>query len=192
MGMLPPDPMSLAHGHLVDAGGRHQFAFVPRPPDPMFSHFGLPSDLRSILAETLNPTQLEIVAQTTWSVGTVFPNLSYMQVMTQGDLESPMVPFLNFRIWVPTSPTSTRVWSWLFLESEAPDHFRKTSYEAYVRTFGPTGIFKQDAMAKWDECTRVNVGKVAQRYPLNHQMGLRKKPNPKFPGPVKTYPCSYG
>jgi hypothetical protein len=72
------------------------------------------------------------------SVGTVFPNLSFMQVPLQGDLETPPAPFLNFRQWQPTGPTSTRVWSWLLVDKEASAAYRKSSYETYVRTFGPS------------------------------------------------------
>ncbi len=192
LGMLPPDPMSLAHGHLVSVGNGHQLHVVPGPPDPMFSHFGLPPELRSAVEVTLSAPQSELVARTTWSVGTVYPNLSYMQVLVQGDLESPMVPFLNFRMWVPTGATSTRVWSWFFIERDASPAYRRQSYEAYVRTFGPSGIFEQDDMENWEECTRVNSGKIVQRYPLNHQMGLAKVPDSEFIGPGDAYPGSYG
>src|SRR5690606_22621420 len=124
--------------------------------------------------------------------GTVYPNLSYLQVMVQGDLESPPVSYLNWRLWEPLSPTKTRIWSWFFAERDLPTEHRQRSYEAYVRTFGPSGIFEQDDMENWEECTRVNAGKIAQRYGLHHGMGLRKQPDPEFPGPGAAYPGSYG
>jgi PAH dioxygenase large subunit len=192
LGMLPPDPMSLSFGYLVTAQGGHVLHIVPGPPDPMFEHFGLPKELVPQFERNLSPVQLELVKNHAWSVGTVFPNLSFMQVMVQGDLDSPMVPFLSFRIWEPTGPTSTRIWSYLLVDKESSEDFRKATNEAYVRTFGPSGIFEQDDMENWEDCTRVNRGKIAQRYGLHHGMGLHLEPSPDFPGPGKAYPGSYG
>jgi phenylpropionate dioxygenase-like ring-hydroxylating dioxygenase large terminal subunit len=192
LGLLPPDPMALSHGHLVAAQDGHVLHVVPGPPDPMFSYFGLPKELHAEVDRNLSEAQAEIVHRHAWSVGTVFPNLSFLQIMAQGDPESPMVPFLNFRMWEPISPTRTRIWSWMMIEKDAPPEYRKASYEAYVRTFGPSGIFEQDDMENWEECTRVNKGKIAQRYGLHHGMGLTLDPDPDFPGPGKAYPGSYG
>jgi hypothetical protein len=192
LGMLPPDPMSLSYGHLVNAEGGHVLHVVPGPPDPMFEDFGLPPELAPHFDRNLDPRQRELLRRHAWSVGTVFPNLSFMQVMTQGDLESPMVPFLCFRVWEPTSPTTTRISSYLFLEREAPADFARASYESYVRTFGPSGIFEQDDMENWEDCTRANSGAIAQRYGLHHGMGLHLQPDPGFPGPGRAWPGSYG
>jgi PAH dioxygenase large subunit len=192
LGMLPPDPMALSYGHLVNAQDGHVLHIVPGPPDPLFANFGLPQELEPHFDRNLGPAQRELLRDHSWSVGTVFPNLSFLQVMVQGDLESPMVPFLCFRVWEPTGPTTTRISSYFMVEKEAPAEFRKMSYEAYVRTFGPSGIFEQDDMENWEDCTRVNSGKIAQRYGLHHGMGLHLEPNPDFIGPGKAYPGSYG
>lgn len=192
LGLLPPDPMALAHGHLITAEAGHQLHVVPGPPDPLFAYFGLPQELVPHFERNLSPEQLQVVKDHAWSVGSVYPNLSYLQIVVQADLESPLTSFLNFRMWEPTSPTTTRIWSWLLMDKEAPEDFRRRSYEGYVRTFGPSGIFEQDDMENWEECTRVNQGKIAQRYGLHHGMGLRKQPDPDFPGPGKAYPGSYG
>jgi hypothetical protein len=158
----------------------------------MFAYFGLPQELHGLIDETLDEAQADIVHRHAWSVGTVFPNLSYLQVMVQGDLESPMVPFLNFRMWEPLSATRTRVWSWVLMDKETPRDFAKASYEGYVRTFGPSGIFEQDDMENWEECTRVNQGKIAQRHHLHHGMNITVAPDPDFRGPGAAYPGAYG
>jgi 3-phenylpropionate/trans-cinnamate dioxygenase alpha subunit len=43
---------------------------------------------------------------------------------------------------------------------------------ASVRSFSPAGIFEQDDMQNWQECTQTCKGVVARRYPMNFQMGL--------------------
>ncbi|MFC8666941.1 SRPBCC family protein [Streptomyces sp. NPDC057199] len=192
LGMMPPDPMSLAGGHLVDAGSGHVLHVVPGPPDPVFADLGMPPELVAEFDRNLLPAQRAIVHNTAWSVGTVFPNLSFLQVMVQGDEDSPMTPFLSFRTWEPTGPTTTRVSSYLLVDKDAPEWYRQASYEAYVRTFGPSGIFEQDDMENWEDCTRANSGKIAQRYDLHHGMGLHLDPDPGFPGPGTAYPGSYG
>jgi PAH dioxygenase large subunit len=156
LGLLPPDPMSLAYGHLVHPQDGHVLHVVPGPPDPMFEYFGLPKELVPQLERNLSPVQFELIRGLGFSVGTVFPNLSFLQVLVQGDFETPPTPFLCFRQWQPTGPTSTRVWSWLLVDKEASPEYRKATYEAYVRTFGPSGVFEQDDLENWEECTRVN------------------------------------
>lgn len=192
IGMLPPDPMALSGGHLITAFGGHVLHLVPGPPNPDGQWLGLPKELHGDFERNLNPAQLELLRDHSISVGTVFPNFSYLQVNIQGHVGGPFVPFLNWRMWVPTSPTTTRIYSWFFIENDAPEPYRKDSYECYVRTFGPSGVFEQDDMENWEECTRVNTGKVAQRYDLHHGMGIDRDPNPDFPGPGKAYPNSFG
>ncbi len=192
LGLLPPDPMSLAYGHLVHPQDGHVLHVVPGPPDPMFEYFGLPKELVPHLKRNLSPAQFELIRRYGFSVGTVFPNLSFMQVMVQGDFEAPPTPFLCFRTWQPAGPSSTRVWSWLLVDKEASPAYRKATYEAYVRTFGPSGVFEQDDLENWEECTRVNKGKIAQRYTLHHQMNVHVPVDPGFPGPGKAWQGSYG
>jgi len=192
LGLLPPDPMSLSYGHLVHPQDGHVLHVVPGPPDPLFEYFGLPKELVPQLERNLSPVQFELIRRYGFSVGTVFPNLSFLQVMVQGDFEAPPTPFLNFRQWQPTGPTSTRVWSWLLVDKEASPEYRKATYEAYVRTFGPSGVFEQDDLENWEECTRVNKGKIAQQYTLHHQMNVHVPVDPEFPGPGKAWKGSYG
>jgi hypothetical protein len=164
---------------------------VPGPPIPEAEYLGLPKALVPQLQRNLSPPQL-VLKNHTFTVGSVYPNLSYLHVMVQGALNTPPIPFLSFRLWQPTGPTSTRIWSWLFVDKEAPKEFRRATYEAYVRTFGPSGIFEQDDMENWEECTRVNSGAIAQRHTLHHGMGLHLAPDPNFPGPGTAWPGSYG
>jgi PAH dioxygenase large subunit len=92
----------------------------------------------------------------------------------------------------PLTPTRTRMWSWFAIDKAVSDEFRRASYETYVRTFGPSGIFDQDDMENWEECTKANSGPVAHRYTLDHTMGLGRKPDPAWKGPGTAYANSYG
>jgi len=192
LGLLPPDPLMLAGGNLVDAGGGHILHLVPGPPDPFFEDLGLPFELRAEFPANLSEAQRSVAKRTSFSVGNVFPNLSFLHVMIQGDPETPPTPFLNFRVWEPLSATKTRIRSFVLVDRGASAEFRKRSFETYVRTFGPGGIFEQDDMENLEECTKVNSGLIAQRYPLHHAMSLHMEPVKDFPGPGNVWPTSFG
>jgi PAH dioxygenase large subunit len=186
LGLLPDDPMSGHEGHTINAGNGHQLLLKPSF-DEASTYYGLPPELKEQMSLDRDPTRRELMKNTWFSVGTLFPNLSWMQIVIQGDPDTPATAFLNFRQWQPVSPTRTAVWSWLLLEKEAPAEYRKQSYDTYVRTFGPSGIYEQDDAEIWEECTRVNQGHVAQRYDLHHGMGLHVQPDPAWPGPGLAY-----
>jgi len=192
LGMLPPDPMAMSYGHLIDAGGGHVLHMVPGPPAPDGHYFGLPPAQREGLAQALSDPQLEALRDHIISVGTVFPNFSFMQVQIQGHIDGPPVPFLSWRLWVPTSATTTRVYSWFFIDADADDDYLRDSLACYVHTFGPSGVYEQDDMMNWEECTRVNAGVVARRYDMHHGMNVHLEPSPTWPGPGLAYPSSYG
>ncbi len=186
LGLLPDDPMAGHEGHTINTGNGHQLLLKPSF-DEASQYYGLPREVREQMARDEDPTRRELIKNTWFSVGTLFPNLSWMQINIQGDPETPPTSFLNFRQWQPISPTRTAVWSWLLMEKCAPDDFRKQSYETYVRTFGPAGIYEQDDAEIWEECTRVNQGRVAQEHSLHHGMGLHVAPDAAFPGPGVAY-----
>lgn len=188
LGLLPPDPDFASHGHMLVLGDGHTAHFVPGP----VTGFGLPEELQAQFADNLSADQAELASRTVYSAGTVFPNVHWLQLLVQGEIDGPRVPVLNIRLHEPLSPTRTRMWSWLLVEKAASSEFRKATYEAYVRTFGPSGIFDQDDMENWEECTRANLGPIAQRYSLDHTMGLDRPSDPEWAGPGTAYQDSYG
>jgi phenylpropionate dioxygenase-like ring-hydroxylating dioxygenase large terminal subunit len=186
LGLLPSDPMSGHEGHAINAGRGHQLLLKPSIGEES-QYYGLPQHIRDQMARDPDETRRELIKNTWFNVGTVFPNFSYLQIEIQGDPGTPATPFLNFRLWQPISATRTAVWSWLFMDKGVSAEFHKRSYDTYVRTFGPSGIYEQDDAEIWEECTRVNGGKVAQQYSLHHGMGLHVPPDTAFPGRGTAY-----
>jgi hypothetical protein len=115
-----------------------------------------------------------------------------LQLVTTGDTKSEPVGILNLRLEIPLSPTRTRMYSWFAIDEAAPADYRKISYETYVRCFGPSGIFDQDDMENWEECTATARGPAAKRYALHHKMGIGRSPDATWPGPGTSYADSYG
>jgi phenylpropionate dioxygenase-like ring-hydroxylating dioxygenase large terminal subunit len=186
LGLLPDDPMSGHDGHTINAGNGHQLLLKPSL-DEATQYYALPQEVREEMARDPDETRRDLMQNSFFNVGTLFPNLSWMQTQIQSDPGTPATTFLNFRQWQPISPTRTAVWSWLFMDKCAPEDFRRQSYETYVRTFGPSGIYEQDDAEIWEECTRVNRGAVAQRHAMHHGMGLHVAPDRSFPGPGTAY-----
>src|SRR4051794_9214574 len=190
LGLLPNDPDFACHGHMVTLDNGHILHFVPGAPGE--EGFGLPQDLRGEFARHLAPAQAQIAGESTFSAGTVFPNFHWLQLFVTGDIESEGAPVLNIRMEQPLGRTRTRMWSWLAIDRDASPEYRKASYETAVRTFGPSGIFDQDDMENWEDCTRANIGPAAQRFTLHHKMGIHRPTDTSWPGPGTAYEDSYG
>jgi PAH dioxygenase large subunit len=192
LGMLPNDPDFASHGHMIVAEEGHILHLTPGAPKHEYEHFGLPDELRAEMRETLSPEQYEMARKTAYSAGTVWPNFHWLQLMSSGTVGQPDVPFLNFRLEVPISPTRTRMWSWIAVDKNASAEHRKEAYETYVRTFGPAGIYDQDDMENWEDCTRASLGPAAQQHTLHHKMGIARPVDTSWPGPGTAYADSYG
>ena len=193
LGLLPDFPDFAAHGHMVTAGNGHILHFVQGAPgDETTMGLGLPKSMWPRFDQYLNPAQAEIAMNHGYSAGTMWPNFHWLQLTTAADIETQPVGILNLRLEYPLSPTRTRMYSWFAIDKAAPADYRKISYENYVRNFGPGGIFDQDDMENWEECTAAAVGPAAKRYTLHHRMGLNRKPDSAWKGPGIGYPDSYG
>ena len=192
LGMLPTDPDFACHGNMVTLNNGHILHFVQGAPDDAYQGMGLPKALWPRFAQNLTPTQATIAQKYGYSAGTMWPNFHWLQLVTAGDMEAKPVGILNLRLEIPITPTRTRMFSWFAIDKEASPEYRKLSYETYVRTFGPGGIFDQDDMENWEECTAAARGPVAKRHALHHKMGLHRAPDKSWPGPGIAYQDSYG
>ncbi len=106
---------------------------------------------------------------------TVFPNMSFL---FNGTL----------RVWHPKGPGETEIWSWVFVDRDAPEAVKNDIYLASMRAFGPSGTLEQDDMDNWGLSTRTSKGYIARKYPANIEMGLgHEGPHPDMPGRVNTW-----
>jgi hypothetical protein len=95
------------------------------------------------------------------SVATVFPNFA----VVRGTANS-------MRVWHPRGPDKTEIWSWVFVDEEAPAPIKELVRLASLRSFGPAGTFEQDDIDNWQECTQTARGVISRNLELNLQMGL--------------------
>ena len=144
--------LSPGNGHCILAIGPDDVADPPVPEILAYE--------QSILAEVkqrLGPRR-DIINPIN---GTVFPNLP---------IERSIVRFI--RALHPRGPGHTEVWSWIYVDKAAPPEVKDAFRLAGLRTFGPAGVFEQDDMDNWQECTETCRGVVTRRFDLNFQMGL--------------------
>lgn len=93
--------------------------------------------------------------------GTIFPNFSLLR--TSGR---------TFRTWHPKGPDKIEIWTYIYVDKAAPDSVKEAVRLAGVQGFGPSGVFEQDDMDNWAECSKAGRGTVTRRMMLNYQMGL--------------------
>lgn len=126
------------------------------------------------------------------SHGTIFPNLSFLAAATIVAGDNRPVPYFTLRVWQPISHDAIEVWSWLLIDKEAPEAFKRASYDAYVLSFGSSGLLEQDDTENWTSITRSARGLMAHRQHLSYTMGASSlPPMTDWPGPGKAYPLDY-
>jgi hypothetical protein len=106
-------------------------------------------------------------------VGTIFPNLSYLN----------MSAFPTLRVWHPRGPNKMEVWSWSFVDKAAPPAIKEAVRRSYVWTFGPGGTFEEADGENWSQCSATLEGRVARRLGYNYQCGIgHENISEDFPG----------
>jgi nitrite reductase/ring-hydroxylating ferredoxin subunit len=193
LGLAPPDPQFALYGEHVHTAHGHGLGIIGPPPGiPLPEFLGLPDNIVEELEERLSPEQVEVLRPAAFIHGTVFPNLSIGNFLMGKDHVSPPTSFLSLRIWHPVAEDKMEIWSFFLVEKDAPDWFKRESYESYVHTFGTSGVFEQDDAENWRSITRVLGGEFARGQELNYQMGRGViEPDPNWPGPGEAYPLDY-
>jgi phenylpropionate dioxygenase-like ring-hydroxylating dioxygenase large terminal subunit len=144
--------VSPGNGHCVITMGADDIA---DPPDEEIREYEeqIKSEVRSRLGPRSN--------QVNPAAATIFPNFSLLRASAR-----------TFRMWHLKGPDKIEIWSWLYVDKAAPDSVKKALRLAGTLSFGPSGVFEQDDMDNWEQCTKAGRGTVSRRMRLNYQMGL--------------------
>lgn len=174
LGLLPPDPKVASFPAHVSLSNGHGLGVLGVPPGaPLPPFMGYPKEITDgLLAAYGDQEHAEVFERTAFIHGTVFPNLSFLNVTLGKDHQSRPVPMLTFRLWRPLGHDTMEVWSWFLVEKDAPEDFKQQSYETYVRTFGTSGVFEQDDAEVWRGITAGTQGRLNGSQMLNFEMGL--------------------
>ena len=95
------------------------------------------------------------------SVGTVFPNGSYLARQPR-----------SIAVWHPRGTMKTEAWRWFLVDKNAPTEVKEILRHYYMRYSGPAGMTEQDDMENWNYASAASKGVIARRHPYNYQMGM--------------------
>ena len=158
-------------------------------------YLALPQELWPEIESHLAEDQLKIAKSLATVVGNVFPNMSFLNTVVVpppewGGPEGRSISFLTVRQWQPKRSDRMEVWTWFFVDKNAPQWWKQASKETYSRSFGMAGVFEQDDMENWVEITQALRGPIAGRLLLQYRMGLEATPAKDWPGSGVVYSLS--
>lgn len=123
------------------------------------------------------------------TVGTIFPNLSFIRFLTPATPGGPVSVVTSFRQWQPIGPGEMELWSWQFVWNFESEESAQQAYVTGQFVFGSAGIFEQDDTVAWEGVPRAAASPWMRKEQMNFhfQMG-RKSPVDQSPDPDWTGP----
>jgi PAH dioxygenase large subunit len=180
-GLAKPGPQSFqlvtGHGH----GGTFTYLNTGLPEDAYRTHAAA---LLPLYDQTLDHAQRDMLRNLRVAVGTIFPNLSFIE--TQSGPEEKVV---ILRLWHPVSGSEMEISSWVLAECEASDDYKTHALRNGFRNFGAAGVFEQDDLELWESATSASSNPVASRLPYSFHTALPylDKPDASHPWPGNAY-----
>ncbi|MBV9120758.1 MAG: aromatic ring-hydroxylating dioxygenase subunit alpha [Chloroflexi bacterium] len=174
-------------GYHVNAGNGHGLGIGTQDDGPPF-----PPELGEQFKQHLSADQFELLSHIRNFHGNVFPNLSFL-IPTLPRMEGNAITSTTIRQWQPCGPRHIAVYSWCLVEKDSPTWWKDLSRQAYIQTFGTSGIFEQDDTENWEFQTRNAEALLARDsdFMLNMTMGSEREPIHDFPGPGEVYDMKY-
>ena len=148
------------------------------PEDAYQTH---PADLEPLYRQILKPDHLQLLNRLRVIVGTIFPNLSFIETQV-----GPAQKAVIFRQWQPVSGTEMEILSWVLAEKEASQEYKDTVLRNGFHNFGAAGVFEQDDLELWASATYASNNEISKKYPYSFHTALPYINNPekdhKWPG----------
>jgi phenylpropionate dioxygenase-like ring-hydroxylating dioxygenase large terminal subunit len=161
---------------------------------PMFEYWAYPKEIvEQFDFSQVDPALRELVRKSPPTIGTIFPNFSYLRFPQPAVQGSRPYPFTSIRMWQPLAPGVMELWNWQFEYACVDDATTKESYLAGVYGFGSGGIFEQDDTSVWEGIARAAASPWNRKdgAMLNYQQ-QRVEPDAEWKGPGKFYRNIYG
>lgn len=124
-------------------------------------------DLEGLYGQILPSEQLQLLNKLRVIVGTIFPNLSFIETQV-----GPAQKAIIFRLWHPISATEMEILSWVLAEREATPNYKATVLRNGFHNFGAAGVFEQDDLELWASATYASNNPVAKQLPYSFQTAL--------------------
>lgn len=161
---------------------------------PMFEHWAYPKEIvEQFDFSKVDPAMRELLKTSPPTIGTIFPNFSYLRFPQPCAPGGRPFPFTSIRMWQPVAPGVMELWNWQFEWVCAGEAIHKESYAGGVFGFGSGGIFEQDDTAVWEGIAKAAVSPWNRKDGVSfHYQQQRTEPNPDWKGPGEFYDNIYG
>lgn len=118
-----------------------------------------------------------------------FPNTNLNNTSIVYD-DGKVAPYTYLRTIRPLGPDKAEVLSWHVVEKDAPESYKERSYQAYLFSFGSSGIVEQDDVENFRGITDVVKGSLNKD--LNYQIGMEQEEFEEWehPGTARKVPLS--
>jgi hypothetical protein len=129
--------------------GGHTFSVYQIQSDEPF-FWGHPEEVTETFNhDRLSEEQYEFAKRSGTSLGTIFPNLSFIHLGGTNDPEKESVGTFLLRQWQPVEPGKMAVWNWIMAPKGASDEYKERVYESGMGTFSLSGNFEADDIGVW-------------------------------------------
>ncbi len=170
----------------VSTSNGHGLGMICSPGAPFRTY---PPELHGLYRQTLSPPQQGVLEGLITTIGTVFPNLSFIENSPReagpGQYPRPVV----LRLWQPLAAGKIEVLSWTLAEAESSPAHKSASLAVGITDFGIAGLFEQDDVTLWSSIGDSSRGRVARAHPFNFKTALPnlEQPVDDHPGPGKAF-----
>jgi phenylpropionate dioxygenase-like ring-hydroxylating dioxygenase large terminal subunit len=148
------------------------------PEDAYQTH---PRELVALYRDNISMDQLQLLNRLRVIVGTIFPNLSFIETQV-----GPAQKAVIVRQWQPVSGTEMEVLSWVLAEKEASQAYKDAVLRNGFHNFGAAGVFEQDDMELWASATYASNNAISKQYAYSFHTALPYIDKPerdhKWPG----------
>lgn len=154
--------------------GPHAINLVMLPPGAE-PNMGYPREL--VDNGSLEGDQEKIFNRAVTHTGTIYPNLSFVNIATSTSGETESRGALLLRKWAPRGSGKIEMINWVLVPKEASEEYKKEAYRAGMANFGPGGNFEADDLTMWvTACEAAGSNFAEQRdLELNYEMGLNRE-----------------
>ena len=141
-------------------------------------------DLLPLYAKKLEPAQMKLLEHLRVCVGTIFPNLSFIETQS-GVGEKALI----IRQWHPLGGGEMEVLSWVLAEHEASPDYKAHALASGFHNFGVAGVFEQDDFELWASVTNSSRSAIARQFPFSFHTSLPVMSHPvnDHGGPGRAY-----
>lgn len=176
----------------VSITGGHGLILISSGPPGVDLFAGYPAELIPLYEKALNADQFKLFATSPPSVGTIFPNVSWVGNPVAVAADEPPHIFLSLRLWQPIGANRVEIWNWSFAPKDASDATQTAMQRMSIQNFGAGGVFEEDDAEIWATMLDSLKGSISSRQMCDFSAGRDARPMENPPGPGTYYASLFG